>query len=39
MITAHNRKRIVAGAVLSATVALAGFGLGTSTAEAKTRGP
>ena len=39
MNTTNMLKRIVAGALLSAGVAMAGFGLGAGTAQANTRGP
>ena len=35
MKTTHNRKRIIAGALMSAGLAVAGMGLSTGTAEAK----
>ena len=35
----HNLNRIVAGTLLAATVAVAGFGLAAGTAQANTRGP
>jgi hypothetical protein len=39
MKAAHHLKRILVAALLSGTIAVAGFGLAAGTAQANTRGP